>query len=49
MFNIIGYNQFARCNDSYRSGGVIVFVSENYVARSANVELESADATKVSK
>lgn len=47
IFIIPGYNQFGNCNDSYRSGGVVVYVSDRLRARSACVDITSADALKV--
>lgn len=47
LYKIKGYNQYAYCNDSYRSGGVLVYVSERFVAGSSAVDLSSADALKV--
>jgi hypothetical protein len=44
MYNIVGYNQYAKCNDSYRSGGVVVYVSERYAAKQSAVDIQSADA-----
>lgn len=42
-----GYNQFARCNMTYRSGGVIVYVSEVFPSRSLSVNMTAADAIKI--
>ncbi|KAG8304732.1 hypothetical protein J6590_086894 [Homalodisca vitripennis] len=42
-----GYNQYSNCNDGYRSGGVIVYVSELYETRQSGVNMKSADALKV--
>lgn len=47
IYNINGYNQYAKCNDDYRSGGVIVFVKNDCVASASNVEIRSADVIKI--
>lgn len=48
IFNISGYYQFAKCNDSYRSGGVIVYISDKFTARRQDVTvIRSADVLKV--
>lgn len=47
MYKISGYNQFACCNDSYRSGGVMVYVSDTFAARQLDVCVASADMVKV--
>lgn len=43
---ILDYRQFAKCNESYRSGGV-VFVSEQYKASMSQVETTLADEIKM--
>lgn len=46
-FVLESYNQFANCNEMYRSGGVIVFVSQQYVARASSLAMTAADAIKI--
>lgn len=48
LFSINGYNQFAYCNVSYRSGGVMIYVSEQYKVNSNAMDnMFSADSIKV--
>lgn len=44
LFKIDGFNIFARCNDTYRAGGVVCYVSEEANVSQVIVEMATADA-----
>lgn len=47
LFNIPGYQLFTNCNNSYASGGVAVFVKNEYFCISTNLALTSADIIRL--
>lgn len=43
LFNIPGYKAFYKCNDNYRAGGVMCFVSNLIVVKPIQLEMLTAD------
>lgn len=43
LYKIPGFNSFARCNDTYRAGGVICYVNEEANVSQINIEMITAD------
>lgn len=46
-YMIDGYNQFSKCNENYRAGGVLVFISQRFSAIENDVTMTTADVINV--
>lgn len=44
LYKLPGYNVFANCNNTYRAGGVLCFVSENINVSHVGLDMETADS-----
>lgn len=43
LFKIPNYNMFYKCNDTYRAGGVICYISQNINVKELEINFNSAD------
>lgn len=46
-YKLDGYKQFGKPNESYRAGGVVVYVSDLFSSRACIVDMIAADAIKI--
>lgn len=47
-YNIPGYEPYPNCNNSYSSGGVVVYIKKDYECEVVKISLISADILKIS-
>lgn len=47
FYKIYGYNSFSKCNNSYRSGGVVIYYRENLTCRKRDITFKTADVVQL--